>query len=318
MAATRNIEIFAKKTIDRSELFLFIKEVLGYLKPNSFTMKHYTNRKNKYNDKKMEDAFYQEMNFSHEKMRMSISCDNGAISIHSEVHYIPIKISISITDDSYKLAFAAIERFIKEEAMCAIESDLHDTTVQNQRFISMLELFGEDPNNYPKCKGTVDEVEIDIEKNPGYYYNVRGFMLGAFYRMWFGKEAYDIYDKEALRSFPCYENVVLDNDVTRITLYENILDYNKKENRDKQWEFREKLHVDEIGHRMQKEEEEEKKKNLDPAINIKQGSFEHGGVRLIQTYLKDGENVPRSKADSVEEVEMDENGKEVYRCIREL
>ena len=42
------------------------------------------------------------------------------------------------------------------------------------------------------------------------------------------------------------------------------------------------------------------------------------GVRLIQTYLKDGEIAHRSVADSVEERELDEDGKEVFKVIKEL
>ena len=68
--------------------------------------------------------------------------------------------------------------------------------------------------------------------------------------MWFGKGAYELLDKDSLRSFPCYENIVLDNDVTRITLYENILEYDKKENRDKQREFLKELRIEEISNRI--------------------------------------------------------------------
>jgi argonaute-like protein implicated in RNA metabolism and viral defense len=130
--------------------------------------------------------------------------------------------------------------------------------------------------------------------------------------MWYGKGSYEFFDKDALRSFSCYENTVLDNDVTRITLYENILDYKKQENRDIQWEFRNKLHVDEIAEKLQEEAAEEFKKNADPEIEIKEGRFEHGGVRLIREYLKDGKSVRRSRADSVKITELDEDGKEVY------
>ena len=57
---------------------------------------------------------------------------------------------------------------------------------------------------------------------------------------------------------------------------------------------------------------------MDPEINIQEGSFEHGGVRLIQTYLKNGSIAHRSKADSVEIRELDADGKEVFRDIIEL
>ena len=53
-------------------------------------------------------------------------------------------------------------------------------------------------------------------------------------------------------------------------------------------------------------------------MNIMEGQFEHGGVRLIQTYLKEGEITHRSEADSVEERELDSNGEEVFRIVKDL
>ena len=106
--------------------------------------------------------------------------------------------------------------------------------------------------------------------------------------------------------------------MARSIALEMISDYNKKANRNKQMEFRKALSIDEIADKLKREEDEEIKRNADPEINIKEGNFEHGGVRLIQTYLKDGELAHRSEADSVEERELDENGKEVFIIIKEL
>ena len=100
-------------------------------------------------------------------------------------------------------------------------------------------------------------------------------------------------------------------------LHENILDNELKENREKQMAFRKALNIEEIAAEL-KQKEDEKKRNTDPEINIKEGNFEHGGVRLIQTYLKDGEIAHRSEADSVEERELDENGNEVFCITKDL
>ena len=69
---------------------------------------------------------------------------------------------------------------------------------------------------------------------------------------------------------------------------------------------------------MLEKEKEIYKKYADPEVNIMEGQFEHGGVRLIQTYLKDGEITHRSEADSVEERELDLNGEEVFRIVKDL
>ena len=319
MNAKRTINISCKTAINLQAIRDLYVSILKQNRPERFKAKHYGSGKfYKYSEKKFIEAFDNEMNVLDDNIRFSVEWDGGRSDIIKYVTDIALRIRINMDAGPEAGIYNELEEFIIENAIMASEADVHDMNAQNERLIHMLEMMGENPDNYPKCKGTFEDVEIDIEKNPGFWRVTRGFDFAAFYRMWFGKEAYDIYDKEALRTFPCYENVVLDNDVTRITLYENILDYNKKENRAKQWEFREKLHVDEIGRRMQEEENEEKMKKSDPEISIIQGSFEHGGVRLIRTYLKDGKNVPRSKADTVEEVEMDDNGKEVYRCTREL
>lgn len=101
-------------------------------------------------------------------------------------------------------------------------------------------------------------------------------------------------------------------------MYEHIEDYRKQENCQKQWEFRKKLHIDEIGRRIQEEEKEAYKRDADPEINIQEGNFEHGGVRQIQTYLKNGNVAHRSEADSVEIRELDAGGKEVFKEIKAL
>ena len=319
MDTRKTITISCSKAIDKQLVYDFISVILSIKKPESFRASHFENRKSyRYSKNRFNDAFFAEMDLYDENRHISLQWAKESVSVVSYRLDQAVRIHLFLEDSFVDAIYLQLEEFICKNAIVASEANAHDTSIQNERAVHMLECAGEDTSDYPKCIGILGKEEIDIEKNPGYYYNVRGFLIGAFYRMWFGKDAYDIFDKGALSCFPCYENVILDNEVTRITLYKNIMDYKKKENRDKQWEFRKKLCIDEIGHRMQKEEEEEEKRNNDPAINIMQGRFEHGGVRLIQTYLKDGENVPRSKADCVEEVEMDEGGKEVYRCTRDL
>ena len=256
------------------------------------------------------------MDESNERIRFHVYGEGFMFVVRKERLNKFFSVSLSFDYDTADKAFPEIERFIVEEAVMASESDSYDEMVQNEPYISQLELLNEDPSGYPKCKGELEKIEIDVEKNPGFVYKAQGLHLGAFYRMWFGEESYAFLDKSDLRSFPCFENIVLENDVTRITLYEHIEDYRKPENRQKQWEFRKKLHIDETGRRMQEEEKEAYKRDADPEINIQEGSFEHGGVRLIQTYLKNGNIAHRSEADSVEIRELDAGGKEVFKEVK--
>ena len=318
METRKTILISCKKNISIQRIFNLFQIILKYKEPTQFKAKHYANKKYyKFNEKKYVEAFNKEMNVSDDDIRFHLDWNGGSGSVICYKEDIAFRIHLELDEQDVAL-YNEVEKFIIENAIMAGESNSHDLNIQNQRFIHMLEWLGEDASSYPKCKGLLEDVEIDIAKNPGYMVNARGFDFAAFYRMWYGKAAYEMFDKDSLRSFACYENIVLDNDVTRITLYDNIFDYKKQENRNKQLEFRAYVHLDEIVNRVKQEELVERQKNLDPEINIKQGIFEHGGVRLIQTFLKDGENVRRSLADSVEEVEMDENGKEIFRAIKEL
>lgn len=315
----RDIDISCSKTIDKQKIYVFFAEIYRNTVPKKFKANHYKNGKHyKFSEDKFKKAFFDEISVLEDDIRINMQCDGIDVSLICYKVDVAFRIFIAINDDIYYRTKTLLDGFIVDNAIIASETNALDTAIQNQRFIHMLEWMGENPDDYPKCKGKIEEYEIDTPRNPGYRVAARGFMLAAFYRMWFGRDAYELFDKDALRSFPCYENIVLENDVTRITLYENILDYKKKENRDKQWEFRKKLHLDEIASRIKKEEEIERNRMMNPLMDIIQGSFEHGGVRLIRTYLKDGENVKRAEADTVEESELDEKGNVLFRVTKEL
>ena len=242
----------------------------------------------------------------------------GILFYRKQKNEIPLKICMLLDEELTERLRNDFEKVIVEDGIIAHEVNLRDSNIQNESFIDMLEYYGENADNYPKCKGTVNDVEIDIKKNPGYLFNIRGYMFGALYRMWFGKESYEFFDKKTLRSFSCFENVELGNDVTRITLYNNILDYNKKDNRDKQWAFRREFQIDEIEKIFDEKSKEELENNDDSKVNILEGEFKHGGSRLIQKFMKDGEIAYRSEADSVEERELDKDGNEIFYIVRKL
>lgn len=311
-----DFHISCKDTIDKQKLYEFILVLLQYVTPTKIGASQYRSGHSvKYYPKRLPEAFESEMDESNDRITFHLDGDGFLFVIKKERLCKFISIILSFDYDIADKVFPEIERFIVEDSVIASESDSYDEMVQNEPFISQLELLHEDPSDFPKCKGTLEDIEIDIEKNPGYVYKTQGLHLGGFYRMWFGEDSYAFLDKSDLRSFPCFENILLENDVTRITLNEHIEDYRNRENRQKQWEFRKKLHIDDIARRMQEEEKEFYKRNADPEINIQEGNFEHGGVRLIHTYLKNGNIAHRSEADSVEIRELDADGKEVFKDI---
>jgi hypothetical protein len=310
--------ISCRKSADKQKLYDLIQVLLKYDTPTKISSHEYKNGgRLRYFPKRLEEAFDVEMADSNERKFLSLSGEKITFTIRSERLDEAVLLMLLIDYDISNKLYPEIEKLITEEAVMAFEMDSHDHDINNETQINMLEWLGEDPKGYPKRKGSRDnEMEIDIEKNPGYVCKVKGYRLCAAFRMWFGSDSYRIFDKDKLRSFKCFENIVTDNDVTRITLYENIKDY--RNNRDKQWEFKRALHIDEIAAKMIDEEKEDYRQNSDPEVNIMEGQFEHGGVRLIETYLKDGRMAHRSVADSVEERELDERGREVYKIVKEI
>lgn len=310
--------ISCKKTIDKQKLYDFIQVLLKYDTPTKISSHEYRNGgKNRYFPKRLNEAFDAEMTEANERKFLSLSGEKITFTIRSERCDEAVLLILLIDNDISDKLYPKLEELINEEAVMAFETDSHDHDIQNQSEINMLEWMGENSKDYPKRKSSRDNVmEIDIQKNPGYVYKVKGYRFCATYRMWFGSDSYRIFDRDVLRNFSCFENVVTGNDVTRVTLYENIKDY--RDNREKQWKFRKALHIDEIAQKMIEEEKEDYKQSADPEVNIMEGEFEHGGVRLIQTFLKDGEIAHRSDADSVEERELDANGKEVFKIVKEL
>lgn len=310
--------ISCKKTVNKQKLYDFIQLLMKYDTPKKISTNEYKNGgRIKYYPKRFSEAFEAEMTDLNERKLFSIDGEKLSFIIRCERLDEALQLILIIDYDISEQLYSEIEQLIIEEAVLASERDSHDDAIQNQTEINMLEWMGENPADYPQRQSSRNNVmEIDIEKNPGYMYKALGYRLGASYRMWFGVDSYEIFDRDILKNFSCFENVTIGNDVTRITLYENIEDY--RNNRDKQWRFRNELHIDDIALKMIEKEKEIYKKYADPEVNIMEGQFEHGGVRLIQTYLKDGEITHRSEADSVEERELDSNGEEVFRIVKDL
>lgn len=320
-ANRKEYNISVKESIDKQKLFDFINVLLKYVTPNKIQAGQYKSGHGyRYYPKRLPEAFEEEFCESNKRIRFRLKGDEFFFFVLKERLDRNIRITLSIKKDLADKMFDEIENFITDEAFLASESDYTDNLNQNSRTVYLLESGGEteDPKHSGICGVQFEPINKDFQNYPGYRFWTYGYGLGAFYRMWFGKDSYEILDKDTLRNFSCYENIVLDNDVTRITLYEDVLDYDKKENRDKQMAFRKVLNIDEIAAKLRLEEEEERKLKSDPEINIQEGNFEHGGVRLIQTYLKDGEIAHRFEADSVEERELDENGREVFSVIKEI
>lgn len=142
------------------------------------------------------------------------------------------------------------------------------------------------------------EMIIDIEQNPGHYHIVNDLWFGSCWAMWFGKQYYDYIPETAIASFnEGYENVQLENGARRVILYEDIFSYDNPNSRKVQQKFRDITGMDIVAHDLMKKPPG----NIDPTIEILNGSFEHGGTKMMKRYLdSNGEMTKKSKAAKVE------------------
>ncbi|NDI33803.1 hypothetical protein [Chengkuizengella sediminis] len=159
---------------------------------------------------------------------------------------------------------------------------------------------------------------IDIEYNPGHSHLVRDVWFGSCWKMWFGEQYFQYIPKEVLLNFNSgYETIELEDGLVRITLYENMWEYEKAENREIQWKFRKQVGMDEVAHQLKNKHI--KKENPNPAIQILTENLKHGGVRSVIYYFNDNkEVVPKSEATNIYSYEVDENGKVIWSEYKNL
>lgn len=150
---------------------------------------------------------------------------------------------------------------------------------------------------------------VDVEYNPGHVHMVNGIWFGSCYKMWFGKAYYHYIEKNKIKSFKnCYENVELENEVIRVTLYEDIWAYNKNQNRKIQWDFRNVVEMDKVAHSLEKCIKKGEA-DSDPEIEFTNGTFANGGKKLIKYYYdQDGNLIQKSKAKKVRVCEFNQEG----------
>ncbi|MFS1514418.1 hypothetical protein VQL36_18610 [Chengkuizengella sp. SCS-71B] len=153
---------------------------------------------------------------------------------------------------------------------------------------------------------------IDIEFNPGHSHLIRDVWFGSCWRMWFGEQYFQYIPKEVLLNFKGgYETTELETGLIRITLYEDMWEYDKVENREIQWQFRRQVGMDEVAHLLK--DKRVKIENLNPAIEILTENLQHGGIRGVTYYINENkEVVPKSEATRRYSYEVDERGNVIW------
>lgn len=281
---------------------------------NALTQKKYM----KFSQKKFRSNFVGEMDDDKINVSIKDKCNNVYICSNANVKDIVRFNFILSKDICGECVDEMIDMLMQKGGIVAYKCSLTDNNFQNEEEISNYE-FMEWSLSGVKTKQSVyssQRTVVDIEYNPGHSHTVNGIWFGSCYRMWFGKEYYQYINKEKLQSFTnCYENCELENEVTRITLYENMWDYAKTENREIQWDFRKSVGMDEVAHELKAHP----RKQNDPEVEILTGTFPHGGVRLIHQYFDEsGKRVSKSIAKSRQSAEYSSDGKILFKEEKNL
>jgi len=212
-----------------------------------------------------------------------------------------------------------IEKIMETIGIVTCVYSLEDSFWQNNTDISNYELKGKEMKNIPTRESEIfeGELEVDVDKLPGHDKLIDGLWYGAAWQMWFSSLYFKYVDQKAINEFKnCYVNETVSNNCIHIQLYEDIKDYDKKENRERQWEFKRSIAFDEV---VEAANERFYKQESDPTTEILTGTFKHGGTRKIVTYLSENDNITSKKvATKFEELEYNSTGKLLYRGIIEI
>ena len=211
-----------------------------------------------------------------------------------------VTISIIMRDDDREFVETFVEEVMKNKGIVSCVSSLEDDNLQNTQEIDMYKLMRGDSRHVKLIRNSHNEEIIDLEANPGHEHVGNGIWFGSCYKMWFGKEYYHYISKDKLKNFKnCHENVELENDVIRITLYQDIWAYNESQNRMIQWDFRNTVEMDKVAHSLEKSLKE-KAVDADPEIEIIAGNSSDGESKLIKYYYDEKGNLTqKSKAKKV-------------------
>lgn len=290
---------------------------ITYFEPKNMRGKSLTNNKlQKYNTKKFFEGISKELD-SKDIVKISISDEQNSISLirgayNPEIAWITYSLTSELFEQNKSNLLEFIENIMKRyDGIVANICSLEDEFWQDNEDIDYYRLNGKSLEGI-HMKGSPifeDNIIVDTEYNPGHSHKPNGIWFGSCWMMWYGKEYFKYIPKEVLANFRnCYESKLFTNDLIRITLYDNLWDYDKQENRERQWNFRKSVGVDNIACIL--EDSDNIKKNMDTSIEIFDGFFEHGGVRLMKYYYSsEGKLIPKSQAIEVKIYELGEKGK---------
>ncbi len=266
-----------------------------------------------YNKKKLVDSLEYEL--SNDTISIYLSGGTNVFSISGNKDTNVLIFSVVIEKENCGVLEKIMEEEMTYRGLAAYKVSYDDDFWQNTKDLDNYRVYGKSLRGIKTTnrKFGLREKIVDIELNAGHSHFPKGtgIWFGSCHKMWFGKPYYDYISKEKLKNFSnCYENVELENEVIRITLYDDIWAYDEKKNRKIQWDFRKSVGMDEVAHAL---ENAPKNKETDASIEITNGVFPNGGVKMIKYYYdSSNELISKSKATKVRICEFAQDGKLLF------
>lgn len=213
-----------------------------------------------------------------------------------------------------------------------------DKGLQNTDEIKYWKIFEREISSYVQVLGNPNYLEgapgmdmiekeyINLESLPGHSHQMNNYVgsdnlwFGSCWQMYFSPVYYKYIPKPLWDDYnDCFEHIVFENGLRKITLFENIEDYDLPENRAKQWAFRRALGIDSIAHevcpRLNRQQ-------IDPEnlpVLITKKNCQIGQTRVTRFLNSNNQLIGSDKAVKVEIKEyLDDGVTVVYECLQDL
>ncbi|MBH5320959.1 hypothetical protein I6N90_24545 [Paenibacillus sp. GSMTC-2017] len=252
------------------------------------------------------------------RMSISLNSNKEDFVVRKGRYQAMISGRLKIEDDQeIKIISNRIEEiFLSYEGIVAFIADASDSFWQNNTDIKQYELIGKSQEHIVIISDPIIKSNkiVDIEQLPGHSHFTKDLWFGSCWRMWFGEGYYPYIPKKILSNInSCFENIEVENNSMRITLYPSIWEYNDPRNRNLQWLFRIQAGMDVVSDWL-RAREDETKDNSNASIEIfDEQHCVNGGIKLIKYYYdEDKQCVSKKIAKVCLSMEIDNSGNVVW------
>lgn len=162
-------------------------------------------------------------------------------------------------EEDISMVSSIIDILSKSVLYSYVHNDFDLTLSRTKNYRVWKRKFNEIPDyvkkvNNPQSISERDKYLVDLESLPTHYHQINDgdkLWFGACAIMYFSELYYKYIPKEIWEDFTeCAENIILENGLRKIVLYNDLSDFENQDNRKKQCAFRNQLGIDEIAHKL--------------------------------------------------------------------